>query len=96
MVVGVLGPVALKVPITRSLGEPDHPLAQVARVHVLRGVIGRTGRQNLAALVDAHRPVGEPIGQVAGAHDEPGAHDGDVVAPNRSRATISERTLSGP
>ena len=57
------------------LGETNHPLRQVAGVDELHRIVTVAGREDVAAPIETHRPVGEPIGLVTGTHDQSWPHD---------------------
>jgi photosystem II stability/assembly factor-like uncharacterized protein len=67
------------------LAQAHHELRHVARVDERHRIVGRPGRQHLAATLDPHRPVREPIRQVARTHDQPGTHHERAVAERRAR-----------
>ena len=64
------------------LDHADRPLGEVACVDELHGVAAVARGEHVAAAVEAHRPVGEPVALVARADDEPRPdHGGDPGEP---------------
>ncbi len=59
----------------RSRGARDHEAREIAHVEVLDRIVGRAGREHVAALRHAPGPVREPVGVVAGTHEVRGPHD---------------------
>ena len=78
------------------LAQAHHELRHVARVDERHRIVGRPGRQHLAAAFDPHRPVREPVRQIARTHDQPRPYDERAIAKRRARLHLAphlERTV---
>ncbi len=58
------------------LGHPDGPLGEIAGIDDLHRVAAIARGEDFPATRQAHGPVGEPVGGVAGTDDQAGPDDG--------------------
>ena len=60
-------------PCTKGFQQADGPFCQIAHIDELHEAPGLARRQYFAALAYAPRPVGEAVGGIVRASDQPGA-----------------------
>jgi hypothetical protein len=78
-------------PARPLLGDADEPEAEIARVDQLHRLRRRSGREDVASLGQAARPVGEAVGRIMGADDQSRAYDrGPVVEDGPDDALCSD------
>ena len=86
-----VGEVALNAPERSSSTQPDHPVGEVADVDHLHGPLGRCGREDRPAALDAPRPVREAVGRVVRPDDQARPDEDRPVAEGAFDLLLAER-----